>query len=99
VASSPHRIRDSGDIKVLRDQSNETPLHPNGKTERLLRSTEVLARLGCSRPTLYRCIKSGIIPKPYSLTGKVGGAVAWKESEISAFIASRQHASDLVEVR
>jgi predicted DNA-binding transcriptional regulator AlpA len=84
---------------VSHDQANEPSSHPNGKVERLLRLTEVRARLGLSRPSIYRGVASGVIPRPYSLTGKVGGAVAWKESEISAFIASRQHASDLKGVR
>jgi prophage regulatory protein len=79
------------------DQPNEPCSHPNGKVESMLRLKAVMDRTGLSRPSIYRLQISGVMPRSYSLTGRVGGAVAWKSSEIDAFIASRQHSSDFRE--
>jgi prophage regulatory protein len=59
-------------------------------SERLLRVTEVMARTGLSRPTIYRWMAAGQFPKPVPL-GRV--LVAWPESAISAFIAETVQAS------
>ena len=59
-------------------------------TDRLLRLTEVLARCGLSRSSLYRMMRDGSFPEPL----KVGvRAVRWRESEIEAWLESRPRAS------
>jgi prophage regulatory protein len=66
--------------------------HPNGTKECFLRLKEVQCRVPWSRATIYRHINLKKFPAPYSLcgSGAVGGAVAWKESEIDAWIQSRE---------
>ena len=54
--------------------------------ERLLRRREVLTKTGLSASTLYRRIQAGTFPPPVELGPK---AVAWRESEVLAWIASR----------
>ena len=59
-------------------------------TDRLLRLSEVLARCGLSRSSLYRMMRDGSFPEPL----KVGvRAVRWRESEIEAWLESRPRAS------
>ncbi|HET9086223.1 MAG TPA: AlpA family transcriptional regulator [Acidobacteriaceae bacterium] len=59
-------------------------------TEILLRLPEVKRRVGYSKSRLYQLVKDGIFPAPISLGAR---AVAWPESEISAWIADRIRAS------
>ena len=57
---------------------------------RLLRLSEVQARCGLSRSSLYRQMRNGSFPKPL----KVGlRAIRWSESEITAWMESRPRAS------
>jgi len=60
--------------------------------ERFLRMKEVQNRVSLSRATIYRKIAASEFPAPYSLCGPgtVGGAVAWKQSQIVAWIESRE---------
>ena len=59
-------------------------------TDRFLRLSEVLARCGLSRSSLYRMMRDGSFPEPL----KVGvRAVRWRESEIEAWLESRPRAS------
>ena len=59
-------------------------------TDRLLRLSEVLARCGLSRSSLYRMMRDGSFPEPL----KVGvRAVRWRESEIEVWLETRPRAS------
>lgn len=55
--------------------------------DRILRWKEVAARVGLSRTTVWRLSKGGQFPAAVKLTGS---AMGWKESAISAWLASRQ---------
>lgn len=57
------------------------------KVMKLMKIRAVLDRCAVSRATLYRMIGQGLFPRPRSLTGS--RAVAWLESEIDEWIASR----------
>ena len=55
----------------------------------LLRLRAVCARVGLSEPSIYRLMALGVFPRPL----KVGlRAVAWRETDISAWIESRAEA-------
>lgn len=56
-------------------------------TDRHLRRPSVENLTGLSRSTIYNLMKKGDFPKPVKLTGK---AVAWPESAISDWLASRR---------
>lgn len=56
------------------------------RTDRLLRIQEVIKRTGLSRTTLWRLERKSEFPKRVPLTGNT---VAWRESEVSAWIARR----------
>ena len=59
-------------------------------TDRLLRLSEVLARCGLSRSSLYRMMRDGSFPEPL----KVGvRAVRWRESEIEGWLEALPRAS------
>ena len=59
-------------------------------TDRLLRLSEVQARCGLSRSSVYRKMRDRSFPEPL----KVGvRAVRWRESEIEAWLASRPRAT------
>ncbi|MCY4502827.1 MAG: AlpA family phage regulatory protein [Alphaproteobacteria bacterium] len=49
----------------------------------LLPVTEVCRRCGISRPTVYRLIKSGKLPKPVYVAAR---APRWRSDEIQEFI-------------
>jgi prophage regulatory protein len=53
---------------------------------RLLRRPQVQARVGIGRTTIYAMVNDGTFPAPVQLGAR---AVAWRESEIDAWIASR----------
>ena len=54
--------------------------------DRLLKQSEVLVTIGLSRMSVYKLRKAGDFPEPVTL-GK--GAIRWRESELTAWIASR----------
>ena len=54
--------------------------------EKHLRRPAVEALIGLSRTTIYEMMKRGEFPKPIKITRK---AVAWRESDINAWLASR----------
>ena len=59
-------------------------------TGRLLRLSEVRARCGLSRSSIYRKMREGSFPEPL----KVGDrAVRWPEHEINAWLATRPRAT------
>jgi prophage regulatory protein len=58
--------------------------------DRFLRLSEVRARIPYSRAAIYLKMARGEFPRQISLGGHLRpGAVAWLESEIDAWIASR----------
>jgi len=54
--------------------------------ERLLRVRDVLTRIPVGRATLYKWMNKGAFPQPLKLGG---GIVAWRQSDIDAWIESR----------
>lgn len=58
--------------------------------ERILRKPAVLERVPVSSATLYRWIARGRFPAPVKLGPNV---VGWKESDVSAWIESREKGS------
>ena len=54
--------------------------------ESLLRLEQVKLRTGLSRSTVYAKVASGDFPKPVAIGSR---AVAWVESEVSAWIQER----------
>jgi len=56
----------------------------------------VEARVGISRTTAWRLQRSGDFPKPYVVSP---GRVAYKESEVEAWKASRGHRDDRMDER
>jgi prophage regulatory protein len=63
-------------------------------SERLLRINDVRARVPYSRASIYQKIQQGEFPAPISMGTGGARAVAWLESEIDAWIASRIEAND-----
>lgn len=55
--------------------------------DRLMRLSEVRGVVGYSRTTIYRKMSTGEFPLSVRLGEK---AVAWRESDVQAWIASRQ---------
>ncbi|WP_321959634.1 helix-turn-helix transcriptional regulator [Paraburkholderia tropica] len=60
-----------------------------GVKERLIRLREVRARVSLGASTVYRYLAAGKFPRPVDLGG---GRVAWRESEVDAWIANRPEA-------
>lgn len=58
----------------------------SGNNDRLLRMPEVLERVAFSRSSLYRAFESGRFPSPVKLGQR---SVAWRESEVSRWLAER----------
>jgi len=61
-----------------------------GTKARLIRLREVRMRVGLGASTVYRYLAAGKFPRPVEIGG---GRVAWLESEIDAWIASRAEAA------
>ena len=57
--------------------------------ETLMRRPAVEARTGLSRSAIYDLMTRGECPRPVRLSAK---AVAWKASEVAAWVASREAA-------
>jgi prophage regulatory protein len=72
--------------KALKENGVLESVH---QPKRLLRFPRVFDRVGYSHSQLYLLIKRGEFPKPVSLGGR---AVAWRESDIDAWIESRKEA-------
>lgn len=58
--------------------------------ETLLRLPNVIARVGLGRTAIYDAVRAGSFPAPIRLTAT---AVAWRRTEIDAWIAARIEAS------
>jgi predicted DNA-binding transcriptional regulator AlpA len=57
---------------------------------RLLREPQVIAATGYSRASIRRLAKLGLFPAPLKLGCGQGGAIAWREDEIVAWVNARQ---------
>lgn len=55
--------------------------------DRLIRINGVKTATGYCRASIYRLIALGRFPRPVRLAG--GGAVAWRASEVQAWIAAQ----------
>ena len=55
-------------------------------TQKVLRLPAVKARVGLGKTSLYRLISAGGFPAPIALGSR---AVAWRESDIDAWLATR----------
>lgn len=53
--------------------------------DRLIRKPELCKILGLSKTTIEKLVRTGSLPSPVKITGY---AVAWRQSDISAWIAS-----------
>ncbi|MCU0670974.1 MAG: AlpA family transcriptional regulator [Myxococcota bacterium] len=62
---------------------NSAPTNP---PRRLLRLPEVIERTGLSRTSIYRAMQAGEFPRAVPLYRR---GVAWPESEVEGWIASR----------
>ena len=56
--------------------------------KRILRRSQVIARVGLSRATLYRLIARGVFPRPVRLSERATG---WRSDEVEEWLASRPH--------
>ena len=63
--------------------------------DRLLRTPEVIEMTGISRATIYRKMAEGLFPQSVRLGPN---AVAWRLSEILAWIASRPRAKEALSI-
>jgi prophage regulatory protein len=63
---------------------------PPGQGDRLLRREEVEKRVGLHRSSIWRLERAGDFPKRVRLTGRT---VAWRASEVDAWIVRRNRAS------
>lgn len=54
----------------------------------LLRRSDVEARTGLARATIYNLVRAGKFPPPIPLT-ESGRAVGWLESDINQYLRSR----------
>ncbi len=60
------------------------------RTEALLRLPEVCQRIGMSEKFVYRGVAAGTFPQPVQIGAR---AVAWLDSEVTAWIRSRPRAA------
>jgi prophage regulatory protein len=83
---APRRQKKTGSAKphVIISEKVDAPPVP----VRLLRLPAVLARVGMSEGTWLAAVKAGLAPKPIPVMPG-GRAVAWIESEITAWIEER----------
>ena len=58
--------------------------------DRLLTRTEVEARFGIARSTIYRLMRCGKFPEPIKIGPR---AVRWRERELEAWLADRPRAT------
>lgn len=66
-----------------------TQTTPANTADYLIRLPAVLARVGLKQSRLYELIQSGDFPAPVRIGAR---AVAWRDSDVSAWIASRPSA-------
>lgn len=71
------------------DQQARPAPETAGLSDRLLKRDEVEAITTLSKTSIYAKVKTGEFPEPMRLGGR---AVAWRESEVLAWIAKLQRA-------
>ena len=64
-------------------------------TLRIMRMPDVLAAVGVSRATIWRCVKAGDFPAPVKLGAR---SVGWYEHEIREWLDSRPRADVAVDL-
>lgn len=64
----------------------------DGRGERLIRLPEVKSRTGLGTTTVYRRMAEGTFPRPIDIGG---GRVAWRETQIDAWITARIEAAEV----
>ena len=69
-------------VTEVRDRTNGT----TDTAPRFLRISEVLDRVGVSRPTIYRWVAAGEFPKQISIGAN---SVVWLESDVTKWMDQR----------
>lgn len=64
------------------DMADQTP----SSVPQMLRRSQVEARTGLSRSSIYKYMSDGVFPRPVSIGPK---AVRWVDSEVSAWILAQ----------
>lgn len=72
-------------MNTIEPSLNSTPIDPS--RDRVLRLPDVKTRTGLSRSSIYAYIKEGKFPHHIALGER---SVGWYESEVDAWVASRQ---------
>jgi prophage regulatory protein len=70
-------------------QDPDCPLNKFYGDDRLLKMSDVIARLGVSRSTIWRLTQSGGFPRPVPISP---GRKGWLKSQVDAWIANRLRA-------
>jgi len=63
-------------------------------SDRLLRIAEVKKLAGLGRTMIWQLERDGLFPKRVKLSGTLGRAVGWRESEVRQWAADRKAASE-----
>lgn len=88
-----YNLAHTGTIPLRRDDTALTevdmPETSNRTGDRLLSWRDVRARVPLSRATIWALRRRGTFPKPIQISPN---RIAWRESELSAWIAERQSA-------
>ncbi|WP_298431384.1 AlpA family phage regulatory protein [Ottowia sp.] len=91
-ARAPNTVANSGAGSAIQlTEPHRSQAHP--PRDRLLRRQPMLNKVGMGYTFIYEAMKVGAFPGPVQLPG--GKAVAWRESEIDAWIAALPRASEL----
>lgn len=77
---------ESTSLSRLIAQSAASKAAPTAAPSRLVRRPEVEAMTGLPKSTLYDCLQAGTFPPPVKLSAR---SVAWRLSEVEAWIDSR----------
>ena len=75
--------------KIARQHMNAIARPPN-TPDRIIRLPETLIITGISRGSIYRLMPLGKFPKQVKLSER---AVGWRESDLTAWLESRQEAA------
>jgi prophage regulatory protein len=66
-------------------QDPDSTLNQSYGDDRLLKMSDVIARLGVSRSTIWRLTQSGDFPRPVAISP---GRKGWLKSQVDAWIAN-----------
>jgi len=87
VSGNEHAASHSLGNQLTKEHSMQKEPAHSKRTDRLLRFPDVKAMCGLSRSWIYEAMEKGEFPRCIRLSIR---AVAWKESEIQAWLESRQ---------